>query len=63
MFEIIPETQIPQKDYERKDGKLEKNKTKNHRQDVDKTIAKNMHRTGKPNVLEVPKEFATQIIQ
>lgn len=39
MFEIIPEVQIRQKNYETEEGKLgEKKKQKtSHRQDVDKT--------------------------
>ena len=64
MFEIIPETQIRQEDYERKDGMLRKKlKNQNLTQVVDKTNAKNVHREGKPNVLEVPKEFPNQITQ
>ena len=48
MFEIIPETQIRQEDYERKDGMLRKKlKNQNLTQVVDKTNAKNMHRVGK----------------
>lgn len=64
MFEIIPETQIRQEDYERKDGMLRKKikKPKSHpgrRQNKCQKYAS----SGKKNVLQVPKEFPNQITQ
>lgn len=61
MLEIIPETQIRQKDCERENSKLGKK--------VSRTTLIKQHlpkypstEVGKPNALEVLKEFPTQIL-
>lgn len=66
MFEIIPEVQIRQKNYETEEGKLGEKKNPENKSQTgcrQNKSAKNMHKVGKPNALEVPKEFPTQITQ